>query len=233
MDQQMLDMMPYITIGIFGLMFLIIVPLVIRKTRKARKKSNNFFPELAQRTGLQFNGTGLTGMYKGYQVSLRYDLSMNAMSAYKTISTGKSNVYGKHMMFPALHVELQSAMPFSPLAIYDPPSMFVQTSQFVQDAFTNKGPNWPKLDLNGDTLRRGVHFYGDLHAAQKAIGSQELKSLLSSWKYTDIRMEGNHMKLTLDNNNVAATIGLKKMYSHEFPIQALDIVVAAAKSVQN
>ncbi len=41
------------------------------------------------------------------------------------------------------------------------------------------------------------------------------------------------MKLTLDNNNVAATIGLKKMYTHEFPIQALDIVVAAAKAVQN
>ncbi len=232
MDQGMLDMMPYFSIGFFILIALIVIPLAIRKARKGRKKANNFFPELAQRTGLRVNGDHLTGMYKGYQVKLQYKLNMNAMSAYKTISTGKSNVYGKHSVFPTLHVEVMSPMPFPQLAIYDPPSLW-STSQFIQDAVIGKKPDLPQLDIDGGSFRKGVNFYGDETAAHKLMQSQELKMLLSTWKYTDIRMEGNLTKLTLDNNNASTTIGLNKMYTQPFAIQALDIAVAAARAVQN
>lgn len=232
MDPQMLNLMPYITIGIFVFMFLIIVPLVIRKTRRARKKSTHFFPELAQRTGLQLNRNGLSGNYKGYQMNFQYQLNVNAMAAYKTIS-GSTGSSGKNAVFPTLHVEITSAMPFPQLAIYDPPGVLSHTSQFIQDIFTGKKPGWAQLKINGDQLKRGIDLYGDETAGQKAVNSQELKMLLSTWKYTDIRMEGNMLKLVLDNNSASSTIGIQKMYTHVFAIQAMDIAVAAAKAVQN
>lgn len=232
MDESTLALMPYITIGIFAFMAIIIIPLAIRKARKGRSNANKFFPELAQKTGLQLNGSGISGNYKGYQISLQYQLNVNAMAAYKTLS-GRSTSSGKNAMFPTLHVEISSPMPFPQLAIYDPPGVLSHTSQFVQDIFTGKKPGWGKLSINGDQLRRGVDLYGDETAGQKVVSSMELKNLLSTWKYTDIRMEGNNLKLLLDNNSAPSTIGITKMYTHAFAIQALDIAVAAAKAVQN
>ena len=223
----------FLCIGGFIFMAIIIFTLVMRSTRKKRKQANNFFPELAQRTGLRVNVDHLEGIYKGYQVTLQYKLNVNAMSAYKTLSTGNSNVYGKNAMFPTLHVEVMSAMPFPQLAIYDPPGVLMHTSQFIQDIFTGKKPGWDKLNIDGDRLRKGVDLYGDEMAGHKVVNSQELKNLLSTWKYTDIRMEGNSLKLVLDNNSAPSTIGITKMYTHAFAIQALDIAIAAAKAVQN
>ena len=233
MDPKIASMMPYFVIGGFALMAIIIIPTVIMKTSKARKKSNNFFPELAQMTGLQLNGNGLSGHYKGYQLSFEYKLNVNAVAAYSTIVTGKSNVYGKNAMFPTLHVEIISASPFPQLAIYDPPGVLSHTSQFIQDIFTGKKPGWEKLDINGSQLRSGIDLYGDPIAGQKVVQSQELKNLLSTWKYTDIRTDGNTLKLVLNNNSAPSTIGIAKMYTHAFAIQALDIAVAAAKAVQS
>ena len=226
-------MMSFFCIGGFIFMAIIIFVVVLRKTGKKRKQASNFFPELAQRTGLQVNGDHLAGNYKGYQITLQYKLNVNAVAAYKTLSTGKSNVYGKNAMFPTLHVEITSAMPFPQLAIYDPPGILSHTSQVIQNMFTGKTPGWGKLNIDGDRLRRGVHLYGDELAGQKVVNSQELKNLLSTWKYTDIRMEGNHLKLLLDNNSASSTIGITKMYTHAFAIQALDIAITAAKAVQS
>lgn len=233
MDPNMFSMMPYYVIGGFILMAAIIIPLVIAKTSKSRKKSNNFFPELAQMTGLQLSDNGLSGIYKGYQLHFQYKLNVNAFAAYKTITTGNSNVWGKNAVFPTVHVEVHSTEAFPPFAIYDPPGAFMQSHQFFQDLITGKKPGWEKLDIDGSPLRKGVHFYGDATAAQKTLQSQELKNLLSTWKYTDIRMEGNTLSLVLDNNNAPSTIGLKKLYTHAFAIQAMDIAVAAAKAVQS
>lgn len=226
------SIMPFLCIGGFIFMAIIIFVVVMKRTGKARKKANNFFPELAQRTGLQLADNGLSGMYKGYQVHFQYKLNVNAMAAYKTLS-GRSNVSGKNAMFPTLHVEVMSALPFPQLAIYDPPGVLSHTSQWVQDIFTGKKPGWEKLNIDSGSFKRGVDFFGDAFAAQKAMQSQELKMLLSNWKYTDIRMEGNQCKLLLDNNSAPSTIGITKMYTHTFAIQALDIAIAAAKAVQS
>lgn len=88
------------------------------------------------------------------------------------------------------------------------------------------------MNIDGDSLKRGVDLYGmDNEAANRLLSSGELKNLLTTWKYTDIRLEGDTCKLALDNNSVAAGIGLQKMYTHDFAIQALDIAVAAAAAV--
>lgn len=232
MDPNMYSMMPYYTIGFFVILAIIIIPLVIIKASKGRKKANNFFPDLAQRTGLQLTDNGLSGNYKGYQLHFQYKMSGNVLAGYNLLTSGNSNVWGKNTMFPTMHVEVQSEKPFPQLAIYDPPGAFMQTHQFLQDLVTGKKPGWEKLDIDGSVLRRGINLYGDATAAQKTVQSQELRNLLGTWKYTDIRMEGNKLKLVLDNNSAPSTIGLKKMYSQEFVIQALDIAVTAAKAVQ-
>jgi hypothetical protein len=82
-------------------------------------------------------------------------------------------------------------------------------------------------------LKGGHQVYGsDSAAAQRLLSSSELKNLLSSWKYTDIKSDGNTVKLTLDNNSATSTIGISKLYTHEFAIQAMDIAVAAAKAIK-
>lgn len=232
MDPNTISLMPYFVIGFIIVMAVIIIPLVIIKAGKSRKRSSNFFPELAQATGLQMKDNGLGGNYKGYQLHFHYSMSGNVLAGYNLIKTGNSNVWGKNTMFPTLHVEVQNEKPFPPLAIFDPPGVFLETHQFLQGLVLGKNPDWPKLNIDGSVLRRGIHLYGDAIAGQKAVQSQELRNLLSTWKYTDIRMEGNQLKLTLDNNSAPSTIGLNKMYSHSFVIQALDIAVAAAKAVQ-
>lgn len=232
MDPNTISMMPYIVIGFIILMAVIIIPLVIIKTSKSRKNANNFFPELARMTGLQFSENGLSGMYKGYQLHFQYRMSGNVFAAYNLLSTGNSNVWGKNAMFPTMHVEVYSEKDFPQLAIFDPPGVFLETHQFIQGLITGKNPDWPKLNIDGNVLRRGIHLYGDAVAGQKAVQSQELRNLLSTWKYTDIRMEGNQLKLTLDNNSAPSTIGFNKMYSTTFVVQALDIAVATAKAVQ-
>jgi len=230
-NEDIMKYAPYIAIGFFVLLALIIVPLVLRKTRRKRKEANKFFPELAQKTGLQVDDTGLKGTYKGFDVHFRYKIHTNAMAAYKTIATGNSNAYGANAVFPTVHVDVVSPGKLPAMALYEKPGLFSHTSQVIQDVFTGKDPNYPKL-ADADNLRKGLDIYGtDAGAAQKLMDSAALKQLLSTWKYTDIRTEGNGLKLTLDNNSVAATIGIQKMYTHEFAIQALDIAVEAAKAL--
>lgn len=232
MDPNTFSVMPYVVIGFIIIMAIIIIPLVIIKAGKSRRRSNNFFPELAQMTGLQLTDNGLSGIYKGFQLHFQYRLNANAFAAYNLLSTGNSNVWGKNTMFPTMHVEVQGTKPFPQLAIFDPPGVFLETHQFLQGLVLGKNPDWPKLNIDGSVLRRGIHLYGDPIAGQKAVQSQELSNLLSTWKYTDIRMEGSSLHLALENNSAPSTIGLRKMYSHAFVIQALDIAVAAAKAVQ-
>ncbi|MFZ5553951.1 MAG: hypothetical protein ACOZCO_12615 [Bacteroidota bacterium] len=230
---DMTQMAPFIGIGVVVLMAIIIVPLVLRKTRKKQNDAQNFFPELAQKTGLRVDYDKLVGNYKGYDVSLQYKVNINAMSAYKLVSSGKSNVYGTNAVYPQIHVQVKrNGERFPAIAIYDKPGMFMYTSQWIQDLFTGKHPDYPKMNVDGDQLKKGVDLYGvDESAAHQLMSSAELKNLLSTWKYTDIRLEGDTCKLTLDNNSVAAGIGIQKMYTHDFAIQALDIAVAAASAV--
>jgi len=230
---DMMQLAPFIGIGVVILLAIIIVPLVLRKTRNKQNDATKFFPELAQKTGLHVDYDKLVGNYKGFEVSLQYKLNVNAMSAYSLLKTGNSNVHGTHALYPQIHVHVRKpGEHFPALAIYDKPGFFTYTNQWIQDLFTGKHPQYPKMDLDATPLKKGIDIYGmDSGAANKLLSSAELRNLLSSWKYTDIRCEGDTCKLTLDNNSVAAGIGLQKMYTHDFAIQALDIAVAAAAAV--
>ena len=230
---DMMQMAPYIAIGVVVLMAIIIVPLVLRFTRKKQKWAADFFPQLAQKTGLRVDYDKLVGNYKGFDVSLQYKLKYNVISSYKLVAGGGSNVGGKNAQYVCLFVEAKkSGEHFPATALYATPGLLSHTSQRVQDAVTNREPQFPKLEIDGSVLRKGIDVYGtDINAAQKMISSPELQQLLSNWKYTDVRCEGDTCKLALDNNSAPSTIGLEKMYTHEFAIQALDIAVAAAAAV--
>lgn len=224
----------YIGLGVFFLMVLIIVPLVLRSTRKARNQANNFFPELARMTGLQLSDNGLHGNYKGYNVHLQYSLGGNVMSAVHLISSGNSNVYGKNAMFPRLHVTLNAPVNFPQVQLYETPGLLSHTSQRIQDLIEGDGPTLPKQEIHGSKLKTGIDVYCvDPDAGGKVASSQELANLLRNWRYTDINIGGNAVHLKLDNNSAPSTIGIQKMYTHEFAIQALDIAVAAANAARS
>lgn len=230
-NQQIMQYAPYIAIGVFVLLALIIVPIVLRSTRKKRNNAENFFPELAQKTGLKVNHDRLDGNYKGFFIEYQYKLGTNVINAYKTL-TGNSNVHGRHAVFPQLHVTVTLDQPVGGVALFEKVSM-MHYSQKLQDAVTGKGTEYPKLKLDGSQLKNGLEVYGtDEAAALRLLNSSELKVLLGTWQYTDIKTEGNKVKLTMDNNNATVTVGFDKIYSHPFAIQAMDIAVAAAKAVK-
>ena len=232
-QQQIMQYAPFIAIGVFVLMAIIIVPIVLRKTRKKRNESENFFPELAQKTGLRLNHDHLEGNYKGFNMHFQYKLGLNIISAYKTISTGNSNVYGKNAVFPTVHAIITLDQPVGGVALYETLGILSHTNQKIYDIIQGKGKEYPKLDLDASQLKNGHQIYGnDQEAAQRLLSSAELKSLLSNWKYTDIKSEGNVVKLTLENNSAPSTIGIQKLYTHDFAIQAMDIAVAAAKAIR-
>lgn len=236
MDNQ-LDMSKYgmyIGLGVFALMVLIIVPLVLRSVRGKQKSANNFFPDLARRTGLNLSDNGLTGNYKGYNVHLQYSLSGNVMSAINLLSSGNSNAYGKNAMFPTLHVTLTANGNFPAVMLYETPGLLSHTSQRIQDFVAGNGPDLPKLNLPGSKLKTGIDVYAlDGNAGGKVASSDELANLLRNWRYTDVKIGGNQVKLSLDNNSASSTIGIQKMYTPEFAIQALDITVAAANAARS
>lgn len=233
-NPEIFAFMPFLCIGGVVLLMIVMIPLIIRRTRKKQKQSHAFFPELARKTGLTLNHDRLEGNYKGYQMSFRYKIDMNMMSAYKTVTTGNSNVWGKNAVYPKIHVEIMSPAPFPSIALFDPPNVLLNHHQWLQDVVEGRKPDYPKMEMDASGLQKGLNVYGtDTVAAQKLVGSMELKQLLSTWKYTDIRMEGNKLTLDLDNNNAPSTIGIKRMYTHAFAIQAMDIAIAAAKAVQN
>ncbi|HYG52828.1 MAG TPA: hypothetical protein VD905_18125 [Flavobacteriales bacterium] len=229
-QDEIMKYAPYIAIGFFALLAIIIIPVVLRKTRKKQKEAANFFPELANKTGLVINNDVLTGNYKGFDVRFGYRLGNNLRASYQTL-TGNSNAHGANAIYPTVHVEVITPNNMPAMAIYEKPGLFSHTNQRIQDVLTGRDPKYPKI-ADADNLRKNLDIYGtDAAAAQKIMDSAALKQLLSNWKYTDIRTEGNNLKLTLDNNSVNATIGIQKMYTHEFAIQALDIAVEAARAL--
>jgi hypothetical protein len=232
-NEQIMQYAPFIAIGVFVLMAIIIIPLVLRSTRKKRNQSEQFFPVLALETGLQINHDHLEGNYKGFKIHFQYKMGTNMIAAYKTIATGNSNAYGKNAIFPTVHATITLDQPVGGVALYETLGILSHTNQKIYDIIQGKGSEYPKLDLDATALKGGHQVYGsDSAAAQRLLSSSELKNLLSSWKYTDIKSDGNTVKLTLDNTSATSTIGISKLYTHEFAIQAMDIAVAAAKAIK-
>lgn len=231
-NEQIIQYAPFIAIGVFVLMAIIIVPIVLRKTRKKRQESENFFPELAQKTGLRVNHDRLEGDYKGFFIEYQYKLGTNAINAYKTIVSGNSNVHGRHAIFPQIHITITLDRPVGGVALYENVSL-LHYSQKIQDAVQGKGNEYPKLNLDASQLKKGHEIYGnDESAAKRLLESAEVKNLLGTWQYTDIKSDGNKVKVTVDNNNATVTIGFKKLYSHDYAIQGMDLAVAAAKAIK-
>ena len=232
-NEDIMKYAPYFAVGFFVLMALIIIPVVMRSTRRKRQQANDFFPELAQQTGLTLSDDGLTGKYKGHDIHLKYSLSGNAVAAVKMFSSGNTNAYGKNALYPRLHVTITRSENFPKVALYETPGLLSHTSQRVHDAFTGKEPDYPKLEVQQSNIKKDIAVYAaDAEAGGRLASSSELGRLLDTWKYTDIRTQGNKLILTLDNNSAPSTIGLQKMYTKEFAMQALDIAVAAADSLK-
>ena len=160
-QEEIMKYAPYIGIGVFLLLAIIIVPVVIKSTRKKRKAANDFFPELAQKTGLTVNHDRLTGNYKGYDVELQYSMGTNVMSGIKMFTSGNTNAYGQNTMYPRLHVRLNSSSALPGVALYESLGLLMHTSEVVQGAFTGKEPAFPKQNVDSSPLKKGLDVYAN------------------------------------------------------------------------
>jgi len=215
---DMNQMAPFIGIGVVILMLLIIIPLALRFTRKKTKEAQDFFPELAQKTGLRVQYDKLVGNYKGFDVSLQYNVRKRRFS-------------GNTLYYPGLIVEVRKSGEYFPsLGLYDTPGFFSYTQ--IPEIFTGKNPQYPKMNIDGSVLRKGIDVYGtDIEAGHQLVSSAELQQLISDWEYPDIRFQGETCKLTLETGTVDGSFGNKKIHTHDAAIQALNIAVAAAAAV--
>ncbi len=240
--------MPFIVGGGFLLMAIIIVPLVLRKTRKARQKTNQIQEDFRNKIielGMTPTENGAHGMYKGYEVDFKLIMGSNRQAHKDIMSemvyeqiTGKDwfgrGDYGHHhdMYYPTLHVQVKTKNPLPKVALIEPNSYWKNSDEWLNKGNTTKG--WDKMELDAKPLYKKAKFYGQSEpAAQKMLNSDQLKSLLKDWAYPDIRAEQNELRLTLDNSNLIPFWGFKRISNTDYIWQGVDIAVESAKALEN
>lgn len=242
-----------ITGGGFLILFVIIMIIVIpRQMRKARNRGKEAGEAMArdieQRLGLKFDGRVFRGNYKGYQVTLEKRLGSNntafrdqgaamigsVISGKPMSSSMQNRTHGRDIYFPVVEVELSVAgAQFPDLRLYEKVNYFVNTDQKRDDWRDGREPSAPSLDINTDALYKKAKFYGnDFAAAEKLTSSPALKSLLDSWIYLDLRIQGDKVKLLLDNNNIINKWGHKKTSDTDWLVQAVDICASTADALK-
>ena len=104
----------------------------------------------------------------------------------------------------------------------------LRTDQFINEAIAGRKVDLPEVKPQRGSLKR-VRFFGDEQLASKMAMDAELQRLISGWHFTDVRIGGQKLQFTLDDNMVNPTFGAKRISSPGYIIQGLDIAARAAK----
>ena len=234
----------YIGIGVFAVFVIIMIIVIPKQIRKARKKGQDHSQKVAQemqsRLGLKWNGgQDFTGSYQGYNVILTVFMGSNT-EAIKDAVTGtvfgsrnSGNLHGKHTVYPALRVKISKpGVNYADVTLFQTSNFFMNNDEYWNNRWNGRIPDDAKLDLNADPLNKKGDLYGDPTNAQKWLNSTELCGLMSTWIYPDLRAEQDEVKLELNHSNITVKRGYKKTSGIEWMIQGVEICVAAAKALE-
>ena len=248
-DQAMLGMI--VGIAVLAIIILIVVIFVPRQIRKAKARAADYAKDLGAEiksaTGLVMNGNSFEGEYKGYQIKLVKGMGSNK-AAIRDAENDMVNdwlwgddgddewadLHDRSTVYPTLKVWLTDASAnFPDVTFFQTSNFFLNTDEYRNNRINGRIPDEEKLDIDADDLHKRGNFYGDQTGAMKMLNDAELKSLMRSWVYPDVRAEGTQVILELNHSNIINKWGYKKTSGSEWMIQAVDICVATANALKS
>lgn len=221
-------------IVIVGLLLFVLVPILISRAIKGSKTARNYIPDLIRMSGLQPAGkTDFTGNYKGFTTLLRMGLGVNNYQiAHQTIhglTGGKSNLHSPSIFYQKFYIEIDLPKPVPATILREKISM-LRTDQFINDKIAGKDYDLPEIKTNSKLKR--VHIFGtDQQLAEKIASDGALKNMMENWHYTDIRISGEKLQFSLDDNMVNPTFGPIRTSKPQFIIDGLNIAAKVAEVV--
>lgn len=220
---------PIIFFGALIIFAIIFVPRTFRKSQRKIKEARNLLPNLAKATGLKPKSNGAYGNYKGYNLDLTASMSINyPMVASAIMGNNIGKLHSPRTMPPSYQVTLTANQNFPRTAFFQSMSWW-RTNQKIMDLIKQREPNIPKLDLENPELKK-IDVYGEDQAfASKILNHPNFVNAIKDWLYPDIRISGETITLTLDNNYllIASTYG-KNLETVQFFQEMLDICVTTA-----
>ena len=233
----------YIGVGVFILFVIIMIIVIPRQIRKARKKGQEYGQDMARtlesRLGLKWSGgQDFSGTYQGYHIVLTKTLGSNTEKIKDAVtdtifgSRNPTNLHGQHTVYPALRVKLsKSGANYPDVTLFQTSNFFMNNDEYWNNRWNGRIPDESKLSVDADPLNKKAALYGDATGAQKWLDSAELRQLMSTWIYPDLRAERDEVKLELNHSNIITKWGHKKTSGTDWMIQGVEICVAAAKAL--
>lgn len=232
----------YIGIGVgvlFVLIMIIVIPRQIKKAKqRGQQSANNMIKDFENRTGLKWNGQQFAGTYKGYAAKVEKNIAYNKAKIADGVtdilfdSKYKSNMSGNTTVYPTLKIWLEKTdANFPDVTLFQTGNFFLNNDEFWNNRVNGRIPDDSKLDLDADPLHKKGTFYGNADGARKMLDSAELKSLMSSWIYPDLRADKTKITLELNNPSIIPKWGHDKTTGIDWMVQGLDICVAAGNAL--
>lgn len=232
----------YIGIGVgvlFVLIMIIVIPRQIKKARqRGQQSANNMIKDFENRTGLKWNGQQFAGTYKGYNAKVEKNIAYNKAKIADGVTDilfdtkYKSNMSGNTTVYPTLKIWLEKTdANFPDVTLFQTGNFFLNNDEFWNNRVNGRIPDDSKLDLDADPLHKKGTFYGNADGARKMLDSAELKGLMSSWIYPDLRADKTKITLELNNPSIIPKWGHDKTTGIDWMVQGLDICVAAGNAL--
>lgn len=215
-----------------ALMLFVFVPLMIRRAMRQRKRARNYIPDFLKMTGLKQDANGFSGTYKGFPVVFKmgagYNTSKIAFEALRGIGGGQADFHGRNIVFQTIHIEMKLPRPVPEIILKERIGV-LRTDQYINDMIDGKSFDLPEVKELRGKLKRIRIFTENPAFARSFTDNPDLDRLLKNWHYTDIRISGDKVFFTLDDNMSQATFG-SRTTKPDFPAYALEICAEAAKS---
>jgi len=234
----------YIGIGVgvlFALIMIIVIPRQIRKAKAHGKQAGDkMISDMESRTGLKWDGAAFSGNYKGYTIRMVKGLGKNAAKTFDgvvdilTDAKYKENMSTNTMIYPTLKVWLEKpGANFPDVTLFETGNFFLKNDEFWNNRVNGRIPEDSKLDIDADPLHKKGTFYGSADGARKMLDSSELKQLMSTWIYPDLRADKSQITLELNNPSIIPKWGHPKTTAIDWMIQGADICVATARALES
>lgn len=221
--------MVFMVLGLF-----VFVPFMIMRARKQGKQAREYFPEFERKTGLQPNGSaGYAGQYRGFQTTMDFGMGMNYGKLIMRAPTrGLGSLEGRNTFYQKFHIRMKvPGANFPATGIREKVGPIWRTDEWINDMISGQKLELPALDISHNL--KSVKIHGQDRAfAEKLASDPELKRLLDTWHYADIRIGGDDVELILDDNMAPATFGAR-IASPDHLVQALDICATVAQRAQS
>ena len=232
----------YIGIGVGVLFVLIMIIVIPRQIKKAKQRgqqtADNMIRDFENRTGLKWNGQQFTGTYKGYHARVEKNIAYNKAKIFDGVtdmvfdSKYKENMHGNTTVYPTLKIWLEkNGVSYPDVTLFQTGNFFLNNDEFWNNRVNGRIPEESKLDINADPLHKKGTLYGSADGANKLLNSAELRQLMTSWIYPDLRANNSVITLELNNPSIIPSWGHNKTSGIDWMVQGLDICVAAGNAL--